>query len=109
MSQHTKGPWKFRTAANGDCGISAEGTGVFIECFAEIRHSGENALSEALANAALVVALPDLIEALQEARTQISLLQSMRGIVDTGHGTLSIIDAALAKAGVKVEMEDAGQ
>jgi len=33
----------------------------------------------------------------------------MRGIVDTGHGTLSIIDAALAKAGVKVEMEDAGQ
>jgi hypothetical protein len=51
--------------------------------------------------------IADLIEALQEARTQIALLQSMRGIVDTGCGTLSIIDAALAKAGVKVEMEDA--
>lgn len=60
-------------------------------------------------DAQLIAAAPTLLEALLEARTQISLLQSMRGIVDTGHGTLSIIDAALAKAGVKVEMEDAGQ
>lgn len=55
------------------------------------------------ADARLIAAAPDMAEALIEARTQIALLQSMRGIVDTGHGTLSIIDAALAKAGVKVE------
>lgn len=65
-SKHTKGPWKFKTAANGDCGVSAEGTGVFIECFAEIRHAGENARDEALANARLVIAIPELLEALRE-------------------------------------------
>ena len=65
-SKYTPGKWKFKTAANGDCGISAEGTGVFIECFAEIRHAGENARSEALANAKLVVAIPDLLSALLE-------------------------------------------
>ena len=51
--------------------------------------------SQTASKEALVV---DLVEALHEARTQNSLLQSMRGIVDTGYGTLSIIDAALSKA-----------
>jgi hypothetical protein len=67
MSNHTKGPWKLRTAANGDCGISAEGTGVFVEAFAEIRHSGENAREEALANARLISAAPDLLAALKHS------------------------------------------
>jgi hypothetical protein len=61
MSEYTPGRWIIRTAANGDCGISAEGTGVFIEAFAEIRHSGENAREESLANALLVAAAPELL------------------------------------------------
>jgi hypothetical protein len=64
-AKHTPGPWSFRTAYNGDCGISAEGTGVFIEAFAEIRHSGENAQEEAKANARLIAASPDLLDALR--------------------------------------------
>ena len=42
--------------------------------------------------------VPDLLEALLESREQIAILQERLGIVDPGHGTLSIIDAAVAKA-----------
>jgi hypothetical protein len=61
-AKHTPGPWLVRKAANGDRGISAPGTGIFIEVFTEIRHSGEGALDECEANARLVVAAPDLLE-----------------------------------------------
>lgn len=37
-------------------------------------------------------------EALIEARVQVEELQRRLGIVDTGHGTLSIIDRALARS-----------
>ncbi|KKX25331.1 hypothetical protein [Rhizobium sp. LC145] len=67
MSKHTPGPWSFRTdARTGDNGIMADGTGVFVEAFAEIRHSGENARDEALANARLIAAAPDLLQALED-------------------------------------------
>jgi hypothetical protein len=62
-SKHTPGPWKFRTAAfNGDNGISAYETGVFVEAFADIRYAGENNREEALANARLIAASPDLLQ-----------------------------------------------
>ncbi|MBB5663219.1 putative secreted protein [Rhizobium leguminosarum] len=70
-SKHTPGPWTMRIAGNGDCGISAEGTGVFAEAFAEIRHSGENARDEAKANARLIAAAPDLLDALKEMRAAV--------------------------------------
>lgn len=38
-----------------------------------------------------------VIEALVEARTQVDILQGRLGIKDEGHGTLAIIDAALAE------------
>lgn len=61
-SKHTPGPWKFKTAANGDNGISAYDTGIFAEAYAEIRHSGENAREEALANARLIAAAPEMLQ-----------------------------------------------
>lgn len=67
MSEHTKGPWKFRAdGRTGDCGICADGTGIFVEAFAEIRHAGENAREEALANARLIAAAPDLLDVCRE-------------------------------------------
>lgn len=63
---YTDGRWNFKQdMKSGDCGITAEGTGVFIEAYAEIRHHGENARVEALANARLIAAAPDLLEALK--------------------------------------------
>lgn len=47
---------------------------------------------------AIMTAAPTMLEALEEARLQVSILQERFGIKDTGAGTLSIIDAALAKA-----------
>ncbi|TBY60179.1 hypothetical protein E0H46_31930 [Rhizobium leguminosarum bv. viciae] len=107
MSAHTPGPWfvsgvrikmdrqVFHGIARYDEAKKQDET---IACVGYDTRTGLG-----MADARLIAAAPTLIEALQEARTQIALLQSMRGIVDTGCGTLSIIDAALAKAGVKVE------
>lgn len=55
VSTHTAGPASFKVAANGDCGIVAPGTGVFIEVFADIRRAHEGAKDEARANAAFLV------------------------------------------------------
>lgn len=100
MNSFTPGPWREGIDGNNRV-YGPDGCAEHSGLIAVVYKGRGNVLS--------IAAVPDLVEALQEARTQISLLQSMRGIVDTGHGTLSIIDAALAKAGVKVEMEDAGQ
>nr|OAP95151.1 hypothetical protein A4U53_18185 [Rhizobium leguminosarum] len=63
---HTPGPWKFKTDhLKGDCGIHAEGTGIFAEAFTDIRHAGEGNRTEALANARLIAAAPDLLDALK--------------------------------------------
>jgi hypothetical protein len=106
MTQHSKGPWDAPMFEHpiGKFSITG-GTTVFGKPFviAWVNDPETAKAGEAMANRDLIMAAPDMAEALVEARTQISLLQSMRGIRDTGHGTLSIIDAALQKAGVKVE------
>lgn len=61
--KHTPGPWRFKTAANGDNGIIADGTGYFAEAFADIHHAGEGAREEALANARLISSAPDMFDA----------------------------------------------
>jgi hypothetical protein len=66
IAKHTAGPWLIRKAANGDRGISAPGTGIFIEVFTDIRHSSEFSLEECKANARLVAAAPDLLQALKK-------------------------------------------
>ena len=62
----TAGPYFIRVAANGDCGISAPGTGVFAEMYVDIRRAGEGAKDEALANARLYAASPELLEIAKE-------------------------------------------
>jgi len=84
---HTKGPWEFRVAPNGDCGIHADGTGVFAEAFADIRLARENAREEAKSNARLISAAPDLLEALQL-------------VVDEIDGTFPFESLAAARAAI---------
>jgi hypothetical protein len=72
LKTHTAGEWSLKTAANGDIGISAEGTGIFIEVFADIRHSGEDAREEAQANAKLVRSAPELLAALKDCVDRIT-------------------------------------
>lgn len=64
-TKFTPGPWRYTKAApSGDRGIHAEGTGIFAEAYADIRHAGENNAAEAEANAHLIAAGPDMYAAL---------------------------------------------
>jgi hypothetical protein len=92
MSAMTPGPWSIVgwsgdeaciTATNPDTGKKMHVT-----------------LTMMRGDARPVAAVPEMIDALSEARTQVAILQERLGIQDNGSGTLSIIDAALAKAGV---------
>lgn len=65
MTKPTPDPWAFITASNGDCGFFSSGTGVFIECYVDIRYPDENARAEAIANATLVRAAPEMLRALK--------------------------------------------
>ncbi|WP_395055222.1 hypothetical protein [Polaromonas sp.] len=70
---HTPGPLTVRVGANGDVGIIAPaqqavsahdiGGALVAECFSEIRRAGEGARAEALANATLYAASPELLKA----------------------------------------------
>lgn len=61
----TKGPLTVRKAAAfSDCGIISEGKYVAGEAFADIRRNGEDSRAEALANATLWAAAPDMYAAL---------------------------------------------
>lgn len=64
MSKHTPGPWQFYTEPqpNG-CPIVGDGRGLMVAMLAHSIHY-QDQKSEALANARLIAAAPDLLEAL---------------------------------------------
>jgi hypothetical protein len=65
-AKHTPGPWNIRHSSDGsgDFGIAAGGN-VLAECFAAIRHLNERS-PEAFANARLIAAAPDMIDAIRQ-------------------------------------------
>lgn len=68
MSARTPGPLLIRRSndGSGDVGITAAGLpNVIAECFGAIRHHGERAIDEAMANATLFIASPDMLAALR--------------------------------------------
>lgn len=97
MSAHTHGPWQARGShQTDDFGIIAQdgsaddgGWMVIAECFSDLRRSGERAIEEAAANARLIAAAPDLLEALKRCRFD-SLNMSL--------ADLEFCGAAIAKA-----------
>jgi hypothetical protein len=62
---HTPGPWDIKRAKfTNDVAILIRGTkDIIAECYEDIRHHNELAKDEALANAFLIAAAPDLLEA----------------------------------------------
>lgn len=65
-TKHTPGPWDYKCAPNGDCGIISEEMYILAETFSAIRAQDENAQAESVANARLIAAAPDMLEALKK-------------------------------------------
>ncbi len=97
MSKHTPGPWSVRKALGlGDLAIVAPSTQpdhsgfvILAECYEDIRDRGEHAVDECAANARLIAAAPDLLEALQDM---------VSDHADLSEATLRFARAAIAKA-----------
>lgn len=95
-SKHTPGPWRIALGshdliyagatlvAQADCGLFSE--------------SNVPRVDEVSANARLISAAPELLEALKEARLQIDYLHGKFKETGSGNSVLSTIDAAIAKA-----------
>jgi hypothetical protein len=75
MSKHTPGPLTVKVAPNGDCAIlKFEGKQCIVaECYAAIRNHDEDSREEALANAHLYAAAPDMLGALKASETQLAM------------------------------------
>lgn len=112
---YTPGPLTVRLGANGDVGIIATaqqvvanddiGGALVAECYCEIRRAGEGARAEALANATLYAAAPQMLAELLLAREYVwrafnknaSTLKAIAEQRAAGH-RLDQIDQAIWKA-----------
>lgn len=101
-ASHTPGPWCLRHSrdGSGDVGIGAPDiNNVIAECFAAMRSREERAVDEALANARLIAAAPELLEALRAllplAKGYETPHASLRALVP---GWIALAEAAIAKA-----------
>ena len=91
----TPGPLTFRVhAGTGDCGVKAPGTSVVAEFFADLRSSGEGARAEAIANATLYCAAPDLARLALEQADEIARLRE----------SLKLADAAMSGANMNMNV-----
>lgn len=115
--KHTPGPWKAEVneksagitilGKHGDpmrCRVSdGHGAIVIVECQEDGRDEPfAPMLDEQVANARLIAAAPELVEALTEAKAAIGYAARGADVItsDKLAGTLVRIDAALTKAGV---------
>jgi hypothetical protein len=68
-AKYTPGPLSVMRAngpdSEGEVGILDDHRHVVAECWADIRHEGEQALEEAMGNAILFAAAPDMLKAMQ--------------------------------------------
>ena len=108
MSKHTPGPWYAKEwSAKDDDGAPLCGGWNIIDRM-EVRiplSDMEGDIDEAEANALLIAAAPDLLEALRNARSFIKngvdlgyIRMPDADCPDSAHNTLPAIEAALAKA-----------
>lgn len=93
---HTPGPLTTRVSKEGDVAVM-QGHNVVAECFASIRHAYEDARPEALANAKLYSAAPDLL-AFAQGVVELDSLISREDLVAGLAILLEHARAAIAKA-----------
>lgn len=93
--KHTPGPLVVKSADNGDVAVRTQAERYIVaECFADIRHPSEEAREEALANATLYAAAPDLLNAARAAADCIDELWPRQARVEV----VQLLEAAIAKA-----------
>lgn len=100
MSKHTKGPWKVRENGGIMQAIEAGKDWLIYKCGRD-----NTPIAEVEANARLIAAAPDLLEALELARLFIRngielgyIRMPDADTPDPAHDTLPKIEAAIAKA-----------
>lgn len=107
-AKHTPGPWSIRVASRGhyrDVGITAPGcTNVIAECFEEFVAKTDRRPEEALANATLIAAAPDMLDVLKTTRRNIVSLADA-GLPGPMAEWLRVVDVAIAKATAPTAME----
>jgi hypothetical protein len=101
--QHTPGPWAVHPVlarvdafdAIDPSGLDGDGLPICQMLWpTELRSEDETD-----ANARLIAAAPELLEALKAARTALNSVHETDGLLDHEEAAIAIIDAALAKAG----------
>lgn len=101
QAQHTQGPWKAQGARVAKIHIHKsrghEFTTEIIDCGPKF--NGFTPRSEQEANARLIAAAPELLEALEESLSALEYVADIRGI-NGDNVTLSKIRTAIAKATV---------
>ena len=90
---HTPGPWH----TGGTGGLIVFDASGYATANATVFH-GRNEDGESAANARLIAAAPELLEALELAVATIERLGVQRGPFKSGQGTLDVALAAIAKA-----------
>lgn len=93
QAKHTPGPWFIRKANPGNCDLYQEGYGAIADFMVD--GPNEKMDAEAVANAHLCAAAPDLLEALIRAT---NLLRQSGYEAGVYNSAIDQADAAIAKA-----------
>lgn len=97
-AKHTPGPWRSELDADGDHGIFYATDLIAVTDGWGDSSTSDRSLDEDKANAHLIAAAPELLDALHQARLQIDYLHEKFRITGTGNTVLTRIDEAIAKA-----------
>ena len=99
MIKHTPGPWTVEWPMDGGALIMAEdGHGHLGRV--DVRYSKRNNLEEAEANARLIAAAPDLLEACRDTVNKLVNIHTVGSDQDKGRwlSSISLLASAIAKA-----------
>ena len=103
MTQHTPGPWDTNTLTNGDIQVQSKEYGLLAIVFSEsdASYSAEainNIARETRANARLIAAAPDLLDAVDYVVEELTRDRSPCGDSIFGGSDITYFQAAIAKA-----------
>jgi hypothetical protein len=96
MSKHTPGPWK-ATKFNEHTGL-IDPHCIYIEPKVAVVERSVSSPEVDLANAHLIAAAPDLLEALELCRSELAAMKSEIGFRGTTIDVINTADAAIARA-----------